>query len=534
MIVPPWGCPFHGAVKNGQLTLPNGSTKSWPQPSRMRQNQWDEPGYTYPVRVPSVAAVERSAAELAEDQSKGIEWRNDAILAGAYFQLHGHEVQGWIYCSPTGAKWLVSPVNIANPVDTNLALTLELQIGRFGVLGGQPDERTRFVTLVDLGQAEPNPADPSPAGTSAWLSIADVKPDGSAALLMIFKPVYAFDSNGSHPLHKIPLGWLELTMTEVDGEISGTLSVVRTRTQAYGTAIWDNGTPGEFWNRIRPTPEVTSAAGDGFTDYTTTPRPLATSGTGTGVSAQVYDRHQSRQLTGRIVAMWYGATGYDLVTLDMQQTYDEVAAAPAETVSGSKVERHYTNGTIDVLSDTMVHRLSYDGTASMQSSLTLRLNGAVIDSTSTAGGLTYNKTTGWFGTGYPLQSQSRTETVEGVTTATEGSGTGDGLPNFGPLSSFSALCVPYDKPWDAAYYLYGWDLFSQNNWVQLEICRQSNTLVGFERNKPLAGTRSWGPVSSRAGKVAGTVSPTGLARYGSENPNTGAITRNQTTPVCYV
>ena len=529
-----WGCPWHGAVKSGQIALSNGQSLAYPQPQRMHANQLDENGFTAPVRAPGVAPVVRSPEELIDDQARGWEWRNDAVLAGAYLQLHGTPLGGWVYCAPSGDRWLVSPVNIANPVNTESPLTLELRISRFGVVGGTPDERTRFASLTILGQAEPNPANPSPAGASAWLSIADVKPDGSAALLMIFKPVYAFDSNGSHPLNKIPLGWLELTMTEVEGEVAGALSVVRTRAQTYGTATWDNGTPVEFWNRVRPTPEVTSVAGEGFIDYTTTPLPLAASGTGTGVSAQVYDRHQSRQLTGRIVAMWYGATGYGVVTLDIQQTYDEVAAAPAETIGGSKVERHYTNGTIEVLSDTMVHRLSYDGTASMQSSLTLRLNGAVIDSTSTAGGLTYNKTTGWFGTGYPLQSQSKTETVEGVTTATEGSGTGDGLPNFGPLSSFSALCVPYDKPWDAAYYLYGWDLFSQNNWVQLEICRQSNTLVGFERNKPLAGTRSWGPISSRAGKVAGTVSPTGLARYGSENPNTGAITRNQTTPVCYV
>jgi hypothetical protein len=529
-----WGCPWHGLIKSGQIALPNGQNKSFPQPARMRQNQWDENGFTCPVRVPGVAAVSRTPEELTDDQARGWEWRNDAVLAGAYLQLHGTPLGGWIYCAPSGDRWLVSPVNIANPVNTESALTLELRISRFGVVGGTPDERTRFASLANLGQAEPDPANPSPAGSPAWLSISDVKPDGSAALLMIYKPVYAFDSNGSHPLNKIPLGWLELTMSEVDGEVTGALSVVRTRAQAYGAATWDNGTPGYQWNRVRPTPDVTSVTGDGYTDYTTTPRPLAETGSGTGVTAWVYDKQQSRQLTGRIVAMWYAETGYDVVTLDMQQTYQETAAPPTETTSGSKVERHYTNGTIEVLSDTMVQRLSWNGTASMQSSLALRLNGTEIDSTSTSGDLSQSKTAGWFGGGYPSQSQTKSETVEGITTASSSTGTGDGQPNFGPLSSFSALCVPYDKPWDAAYYLYGWDLFSSNNWVQLEICRQSNTLIGFERNKPLAGTRSWGPISSRAGKVAGTVSPAGLARYGSENPNTGAITRNQTTPVCHV
>lgn len=529
-----WGCPWHGLVRNGQVALANGQSRAYPQPQRMRANQLDENGFTAPVRVPGVSPVVRSPEELADDQARGREWRSDAVLAGGYLQLHGTPLGGWIYCAPSGARWLVSPANIANPVNTGSALTLELHISRFGVVGGAPDERIRFASLADLGQAEPDSANPSPAGTSAWLSIADVKPDGSAALLMIFKPVYAFDAAGSHPLNKIPLGWLELSMSEVDGEVTGAMSVVRTRAQTYGAAAWDNGTPATQWSRLRPTPEVTSVAGNGYTDYTTTPRPLAESGTGTGVSAWVYDRHQSRQLTGRIVAMWYADTGYDVVTLDMQQAYDEVAPAPAEAIGGSKVERHYTDGTIEVLSDTMVHRLSYDGAASMQSSLTLRLNGTVIDSASTAGELTYNKTTGWFGSGYPLQSQSKTETVEGVTTSTSSSGTGDGSPNFGPLSSFSPLCVPYDKPWDAAYYLYGWDLFSSNNWVQLEICRQSNTLVGFERYKPFISARSWGPISSRTGVITDTVSPAGLARYGSENPNTGTVTRNQTTPVCHV
>lgn len=529
-----WGCPWHGVVKNGQIALSNGQSRAYPQPQRMRTNQLDENGFTAPVRVPNVAPVVRSPEEQAADQARGWEWRNDAVLAGAYLQLHGTPLGGWVYCSPSGARWLVSPANIANPVNTGSALTLELHISRFGVVGGEPDERIRFASLADLGQAEPDPANPSPAGSSAWLSIADVKPDGSAALLMIFKPVYEFSSTGSHPLNKIPLGWLELSMSEVDGEVTGALSVVRTRAQAYGTAAWDNGTPASVMSWVRPTPDVTSVAGDGYTDYTTTPRPLETSGTGTGVSAWVYDKHQSRKLTGRIIAMWYAETGFDVVTLDMQQTYDEVASAPAETIGGSKVERHYTNGTVEVLSDTMVHRLSWSGTASMQSSLTLKLNGQIIDSTATSGELTQSKSAGWFGTGFPSQALSKTETVEGISTASGSSGTGDGLPNFGPLSSFSPLCVPYDKPWDSAYYLYGWDLYSANNWVQLEICRQSNTLIGFERHKPLAGTRTWGPISSRSGVVSDSVSPAGLARYGSENPNTGAITRNQTTPVCHV
>lgn len=535
MNVPPWGCPFHGLVRNGQLQLPNGQAKTWPQPVRMRQNQWDEPGYTYPVRMPNVAPVERSPDELSADQARGIEWRSDAVLAGAYFQLHGRNLQGWVYCAPSGAKWLVSPLNIANQVNTSATLTLELLISRFGVLGGVSDERTQFVSLADLGQAEPNAADPSPAGTTTWLQVVDVKPDGSRALIMVFRPVYEFSSSGSHPLHKIPLGWLELAMAEADGQLLASLSVVRTRAQAFGTVVqWVNGDPATQWVRVRPAQQETSVPGDGYTDVTLTPQPLQEGGAGTDVTAWVHSRQQRRQITGRIVAMWYAGSGYDLVTLDMQQEYDETAPAPVETISGSRVERRYTNGTVQVLSDNRVHRLAWAGAANMQSSLTLRLNGALIDSTSTAGELTQQRTASWYDSDRPW-SLAITESVEGVATSS-GSSTVDGGNNIGdsPMSSFAALCVPYNSPAQAAYYLYGWELYTANNWVQLEICRQSNTLVGFERNKPLAGVRSWGPLSSRTGIHAQTVTPSGLARYGSENPNTGAVTRNQTTPVCHV
>lgn len=535
MSVHPWGCPFHGLVKNGQLQLANGQAKSWSQPVRMRQNQWDESGYTFPVRVPGVAPVERSPEDQAADQARGYEWRSDAVLAGGYFQLHGRNLQGWVYCAPSGAKWLVSPLNIANQVNTSASLTLELLISRFGVLGGAPDNRTHFVSLADLGQAEPDPADPSPAGTTAWLQVVDVAPDGGRALIMIFRPVYAFSSSGSHPLHKIPLGWLELVVSEEDGQLDAALSVVRTRAQAFGAvAEWEDGEPATQWVRVRPAQQETSVPGDGYTDVTLTPRPLQEGGAGTDVTTWLYNRHQRRHLTGRIVAMWYATGGYDVVTLDMHQDYDELAPEPVETLSGSRVERRYTNGSVQVLSDTRVHRLAWTGAASMQSTLTLRLNGAVIDSTSTSGELTQQRAASWYDNDRPW-SLAMSESVEGIATAT-GSSTADGGNNIGgsPMSSFAALCVPYSSPAQAAYYIYGWDLYSANNWVQVDICRQSNTLVGFERNKPLAGVRNWGPISSRTGIQAQTVAPPGLARYGSENPNTGAVTRNQTTPVCHV
>lgn len=68
--------PYHGLWKGGNITLPNGTTKSCPAPAN---------GGCVLIRVPGTPAVSRTTAEAASDAAAGKEWRNYALISGGYY-----------------------------------------------------------------------------------------------------------------------------------------------------------------------------------------------------------------------------------------------------------------------------------------------------------------------------------------------------------------------------------------------------------------------------------------------------------------
>lgn len=157
----PFGCPYHGVVKGGQLTLPNGSIMDYPQQSSSIDEEDNRCLEIAPSWAPGSYPLtfEEQAAQLA----KGVRWDNYAHIIGGNSQLHGTELgqDKWLWAEAPGKVWLVDPSElIALDPTTAGGSTVNFHLTRFGYFGTLPDgelaEKTVSVTLpADLGQGDP-------------------------------------------------------------------------------------------------------------------------------------------------------------------------------------------------------------------------------------------------------------------------------------------------------------------------------------------------------------------------------------------
>lgn len=272
--LPPWGWPWHGRATRATpfspliLTLNNGTTRVHPGPV-------ENGNYTYRLRVPGVPAVVRTPDELAADYALGREWRNEAIMLGRPFQLHGRELGGWIYCAPDGTRWIIDLDNA--------------QAKRFGVLGGTPQVQALSVTWPsDLGQDTPA----LEGFVRRWSSAIDVSPDGRRAIFML----YVTDERWSEVVRPVPTGFLLVTVSGTAGGISIATEVLRTREQTLGTPVYEFAiTQAQHFLPTSPPTEYWTSSG-----------------------------YAEAGVNGRIVAMWFSPDDGEPVecTVDYLRRYD--------------------------------------------------------------------------------------------------------------------------------------------------------------------------------------------------------------------
>ncbi|MBU1282700.1 MAG: hypothetical protein KJ989_12935 [Gammaproteobacteria bacterium] len=218
-----WGWPWHGLISKeddfspSEIQLPNGTTRLHDMP--------EAPWYTYRLKVPGVAAIDRTPEQVAADLALGMEWRNEAILCGRFFQVYGRDLGGWIYCAADGSRWTINwQAETAS---------------RMGLIGKPADVRSLTVNMaVDNGQSTPV----VDLGSGAVLVIIDpmpmdITPDGRKAILM----QYCNDPAYSPGERKIPLGFL---LAEVVGDIGTAfelnVTVLHDRTETLGTTDYED------------------------------------------------------------------------------------------------------------------------------------------------------------------------------------------------------------------------------------------------------------------------------------------------------
>ena len=216
--MPPWGCPWHGLVRDGQLALSNGQIMAYPQPPLIWPH---EAGNTLLVQKPGHVGPQRTAVELAADASAGRHWLGAAILAGGESQLHGTPLGAncWLYCAPSGARWLID----ASSMGTYLAGTgnydVQLEVSRFGDFGVQPKIQDMPLHLSPTGMEDTGSfiAPGSPDSNRYAIAVHTTSPDGSHAALML------------HKLHRhspMPYAWWAIELQEDNGTVVGQLRLL--------------------------------------------------------------------------------------------------------------------------------------------------------------------------------------------------------------------------------------------------------------------------------------------------------------------
>lgn len=237
-----FGNPYHGPVQGGVLTLPNSATKTWPQPGTAAP---DLAGMVHLVKRPGQPDVVRSVEELAADAAAGREWRNAALLSGSGMQLHGQDVNGWIYVDPAGDRWLVqfttNPATVAYSF-TDPDIELSFKFSRFGVFGQSALETTEIVSISGYGQSGPSfkgfLVSQSPTQledvVSGRLMVDSITPDGSKVALMLHRQKFYIGPDDppdptDDALYRHPVGWLQLAISGPGSAPTLTLSVLKNR-----------------------------------------------------------------------------------------------------------------------------------------------------------------------------------------------------------------------------------------------------------------------------------------------------------------
>lgn len=139
-----FGCPFHGLIKDSQLTLSNGEKIDYLQPGGVQQA-----GRTLLIQ-PTWAL----GGTVGQEQiAKGWSWEKYAILGGENAVLHGQTLGegSWLWAEQPGKIWLVDASSLLTGDPTaREGTTVGIKLSRFGWLGELPvdEERERMISVV--------------------------------------------------------------------------------------------------------------------------------------------------------------------------------------------------------------------------------------------------------------------------------------------------------------------------------------------------------------------------------------------------
>lgn len=289
--LPPWGCPWHGLIRSGVLTLPNGETVEMIQPE----------GATAALRHPQAPGNGGDEAPRTD----GRQWWPAAILCGlgsASPRLHGRPIAPlrWLYIDPAGEVWGVE--HNLTPTSYRVG-SATFTLRRFGVLGGKPESYSYIVPVsaAGLGQPDDGAGEFNVADTTFWLRHANAV--GSGAIMQL-----AY-SPGSQTA--LSVGWFEIRLAGGGRSCTITLQPLATRARTMGVDRTAS-TSSSVFSYVN---EASTA------EDTRTPTPPCTGryrrttnyvmGANQPGLARV-ERKESRAAAGRaewIYAMWYDEAG---------------------------------------------------------------------------------------------------------------------------------------------------------------------------------------------------------------------------------
>mgnify|MGYP003675782807 CR=1 FL=1 len=549
-----WGCPWHGLIKDSQLTLPNAATMPMRQPNGLAF----ERGSTHLIALPTAPVTERTTDQQEADDLAGRQWLNKALIAGD--QIHGKPIGlgKWIYHDADGKNWLVSTtLQGSGPALALCTVTLR----RFGVFGGAPETHEYTVAVPGLEEAR---AYWGLASINVQARLYSAHPQGSGAIFAVM----GFFNN---VLEWRPIAWQQLTLSGPAGDCTVGLNVLYDADASTGSeTAGDSGSFGSELVRyeLKSTSEVVDTTVENFPScsgtYTSTQTfSFGPSGTGSGFLAFPSTGYTQRKAAeGNIVGVVYGADGsLKTITLDAEcdwtvdatdvtteSTRDRVYIYDVISLGGACVreEQESTPGRL-VVSQTV--------TSKAVAKLAIKVNGVTAASET----ITYQTVrTGrlTFVLGDLPDSDvtsSQTYSYDWTTTRSTGhsataTGAGVALGNEVLGSHWSGLTVAYESPRQPF-------VVSQNlSGAAAEIegyflrgIRSANGLYGLQaQTLGLNSAYPWhyeflSSVATPGGALAlpalsynrTSAASDYLFLYGSYNPITGAAARALSSPVCW-
>jgi hypothetical protein len=315
-----WGCPWHGYVTSSQLRDSAGNLVrfTWTQPGAQVFNAGvdkcrDNCGWTLYQKMPGVAVITRTPAQLALDASLKHEWRNDFIVSGlgagtlTPMRIYDLPAGGFIYAPTAASRWLIQ---LGKTFTWTVAggLTLPLNPRRFGDFrAGQPAQDAIAYsitkTAADMGQA----AAPA-SGYTLIARVVDILPDGSKAIIQLG----ALNNASTTELYATAAGYLLLELSGIPGEdFAATLTVLKDRaaTVAEPSTVTNRTSSTPNWS-FSTTSEVThddpgsfpTCDGNKRTDYHVEVAP-------TGGMDLDYELESRVQFINHVVSMYFDEDG---------------------------------------------------------------------------------------------------------------------------------------------------------------------------------------------------------------------------------
>lgn len=215
--VPLIGHTIHGLVKEGvsgvaSYVVVDGVDH--PLPAQYGFGLGGAYGVNQIVKHPGVGPVGLSPEVLAAERAEGRVWLNYAMIR-RNGMLFGRNIGGWIYIDSLGRRWVVRPGAMfnADPAD---AYSLDLDCRPFGYLDGAPMEAVSIpIECSDLQQVTPG---------QRIVAIETVNGTGSRGILRL-------TPSGQD----LPSGFLEIGISDIDGALSASFSVLKSQEDVRGT-----------------------------------------------------------------------------------------------------------------------------------------------------------------------------------------------------------------------------------------------------------------------------------------------------------
>lgn len=499
-IIPAWGFPWHGLIRDSKLTLANG------QQIPMRQ----------PVNG-DTSLIDFGAPTPVGDETDGKRWLNKAILTGD--TVHGKFIgaSSWLYKAPDSSVWRVDYSGYGY---TDVGGQATFKLSRFGEFGAPSESYSYSVPL------------PTQYMMSYYNDIVmrkyDVRPNGSAALFCLIKP----DVNSQ------PLSWFEFKLSGPADSCVITAECRYTLEQAEGDITLTN----TLDSKLAPAYGVDGTESDSLDyseenwggTYTFIGTPVQRQGT----SGRLWMSSGSRTVSiiGKVVAIFYSATG-DIVEMLADIKTREDKSSSGQSLSG--ISSLFSYAHVKPLPNKQVLgvrqlkcTLTVTNTTNETGSLEIRLStgGTVVKKTLsrvTAETLT-NRIIGGYGYGVagldvpPLPEQPTDELIisEYSTCTPGGSGDGALLPAQRTISEMINAPGIFGGWWfaeDGSLTTISYDFINLSNTVHAireRVPKSGSTLyeigpVFYGRGQPVAKTKI---------STSGTYFP-----RASHNPITGEI-----------